>query len=213
MAKKRNLPAQFVRVLGYKYALILIAVLLAIAVAIAVWLGLNFNAERRNRMVNFGLEDVGELVTQVGHFTNVQVDKEARDLWGMTLPFTQSKYIYSYDGTVKASIDFAQITIAADHEQKQIIITLPEDVKLDVTVDPNSMVIYDESRNIFTPLNLERTNAALVQFESEVRDKAIGNGIEQFARDNAKLLVKSLVAQAVASEGYTIIFADEVTAE
>ena len=164
-------------------------------------------------MVNFGLEDVGELVTQLGHFTNVQVDKEARDLWGMTLPFTQSKYIYSYDGTVKASIDFAQIAIAADHEQKQIIITLPEDVKLDVTVDPNSMVIYDESRNIFTPLNLERTNAALVQFESEVRDKAIGNGIEQAARDNAKLLVKSLVAQAVASEGYTIIFADEVTAE
>lgn len=157
-------------------------------------------------MVDFGLEDIGELVTQVGHYTSVQVDKEARDLWGLTLPFTQSKYIYSYDGEVKASIDFAAVTIDIDEDAKKISIHIPEEVKLDVYVDPTSMEIYDESKNIFTPLSLDRTNSALREMEAEVREKALANGIDTSAISNAKLLLQTLVSTAINTEGYTFEF-------
>ena len=35
--------------------------------------------------------------------------KATRNLFGMEIPFTESKYIYSYDVEVKAGIDFADI--------------------------------------------------------------------------------------------------------
>lgn len=215
MSETNNKPAFFssaccalVRVLGVKRTIALAVVLAAIVVAVIVAVGLSSRSDIDSRMVDFGLRDIGELVTQSAHYTNVQVDKEARDLWGMTLPFTQSKYIYSYDGTVKASIDFAAIQTDVDHGVKKIVISLPDQVKLDVYVDPASMVIYDETKNIFTPLSLERTNSALLELETEVLEKAKANGIEEAALSNARLLVQSFIAGAVASEGYSIEFAD-----
>ncbi len=38
----------------------------------------------------------------VGHYTNVQVIDKWQELWGMQVPFTQSKYVFSYDGVIKA---------------------------------------------------------------------------------------------------------------
>jgi hypothetical protein len=102
----------------------------------------------------------------------------------------------------------AAIQTDVDHEAQKILISLPDQVKLDVYVDPASMVIYDETKNIFTPLSLERTNSALLELETEVLEKAKANGIEEAALSNARLLVQSFIAGAVASEGYTIEFAD-----
>ena len=197
---------RMIALLGPKGFIIVCSALLILLFAGAVAIGMEMNSSIDSRMVDFGMKDLGELVTQVGHYTSVQVDKEHRELWGHQIPLTQSKYIYSYDGSVKASVNFEDIVIDVNRKEKIVSITMPEAVKLDVYVDPNSMVIYDETKNIFTPLSLERTNEALIALETEVQEKAIANGIEDAAINNAKLLVQSFITGALASDAYSIQF-------
>ena len=70
------------------------------------------------------------------------------------------------------------------------------------------MEIYDESKNIFTPLTLERINDSLSALEEEVRNKAISNGIEEAARTNAKNLLQIFIMNSVNTKDYDIIFAE-----
>ena len=51
----------------------------------------------RSRTVDFGLRNIGQLATQVAYYTNVQVISSNREIFGVTVPFTQSNYIYSYN--------------------------------------------------------------------------------------------------------------------
>ena len=92
-----------------------------------------------SRTVAFGLRDIGELVTQAGYFTTVQATTDARTLFGFDIPFTKSKYIYSYDGIVKAGLDFSQIEVAVNDEAKIATVKLPEIKVLDVTIDNDSL--------------------------------------------------------------------------
>ena len=46
-----------------------------------------------SRTVRLGLKDMGELATQAGYFTNVQVLEDSKQLFGHNVPLTKSKYI------------------------------------------------------------------------------------------------------------------------
>lgn len=56
-----------------------------------------------------GFEDIGELSTQSAYTTEVSLIKDFRTIFGLEIPFTQSKYIYSYDVQMKAGLDFSKI--------------------------------------------------------------------------------------------------------
>lgn len=90
----------------------------------------------------FGFRDIGELATQVGYFTNVQIIEDNQKLWGLTLPFTTSTSIFSYDGSIKAGIDFSKIEYYVDTKKK--VVSMPAPAIRSVEVDENSLMIYDE---------------------------------------------------------------------
>lgn len=71
--------------------------------------GIKKYVESEAKTTKIGFEDIGELATQVAYSTEVNVTDASRKLFGMTIPFTQSKYIYSYDVIVKAGFDFTQV--------------------------------------------------------------------------------------------------------
>ena len=56
------------------------------------------------RRPNLGFEDIGELATQEANCTEVNVTEDVRKLFGIDIPFTQSKYIYSYKCDRKGGI-------------------------------------------------------------------------------------------------------------
>ena len=83
-------------------------------VAIIVWMAprvLTERSEVSSETVAMELRNIGELATQSGYYTNVQVIKSSRQLFGVDIPLTQSQFIFSYDGVVKAGVDFADIGI------------------------------------------------------------------------------------------------------
>ena len=116
-----------------------------------------------SRTVAFGLRDIGELVTQAGYFTNVQKQNEDQKLFGMSVPFTTSQYIFSYDGVVKAGLDFSKIEVQIDDANKLATVKLPKIEIFDISIDNESLKIYDESQSIFTPLHIADLNDAQKQ--------------------------------------------------
>lgn len=193
---------------GFKKCFIVTAILFLIIALITALLTLSVTSFTKSRTVQLGLKNVGQLVTQTGYFTNIQKIQDAREVWGITIPFTENQYIFTYDGSVDASIDFSAIDVEINDISKTITVTLPNEVTLDVYVDHDSMEIYDESKNIFTPLTLERINDSLSALEEEVRNKAISNGIEEAARTNAKNLLQIFIMNSVNTKDYDIIFAE-----
>ena len=133
---KRNLhdgttdqyPAQTASAHPLPLRLAIWVVLLA-AVAALVGAGLHASGvigSHSSKTTRLGFEDIGEMATQAAYTTQVNVTEGSRVLWGVTIPFTQSKYIYSYDVTIKAGIDFGGIDWDLDEEQKTIRVTMPE---------------------------------------------------------------------------------------
>lgn len=159
-----------------------------------------------SRTTSFGLKNIGELATQAGYYTNVQVIKKSQELWGAQIPFTQSKYIFSYDGVIKAGLDFSDIDVQVNASSKTVRVTLPEIRILSNEIDENSLEIYDESKNIFTPLDLEDVNQSLVELKEESSQTAVENGLLEQACANAELLVSAFLAGTYDAEAYTIVF-------
>ena len=162
----------------------LIVILICITI-IAVMLIQTRKNQVESRTVAFGLKDMGELVTQAGYFTNVQSNTSTRQLFGMDIPFTTSKYIYSYDGVVKAGLDFAKLEVQVDDANRTVAVKMPAIEILDVNIDNDSLKIYDESQSIFTPLHISDVNEAQIELKKQVEQTAIDNGILEEAEKNA----------------------------
>lgn len=174
-----------------------------VCIGIGSWQTYNAN---RSRIVNLRMEDIGELSTQAAYFTNVQVISNSRELFGVTVPFTQSKYIYSYDGVIKAGIDFTKLDHNIDSIAKVITVYLPEAYITSVSVDEDSLVIYDESKNIFTPLKLDDIQSSRKQMEVEAIDQATANGLLFEATENAKILIKAFLFSNPDYSDYEIVW-------
>ena len=164
-----------------------------------------------SRPVRLGFENIGELATQSGYFTSVQDISKTRTVLGINVPFTTSKYIFSYDGTIKAGLDFEKIEIDEDRATRTVRVTLPEIRILSIEIDTDSLKVYDERKNIFSPLKLDNVNTSLAALKEEARKTAIDNGILDNARDNAQVLIRGFLSSTYSPDEWTIEFVDQNT--
>lgn len=186
-------------------ALILVAALLLLAVAgLAVFAAqLTGNISRTTA---FGLKNIGELATQAGYFTTVQTISKSRDVLGIVVPGTQSNYVYSYDGVIKAGINFEELDISVDDLRHEITIRFPEFRILSTEIDDDSFTLYNDGANLFTSLKLEDVNRSNTELKKAARETAIRNGILENARTNAELLIRGFLAGMYDLSVYTIRF-------
>ena len=160
----------------------------------------------KGKTTSLGLKNIGELVTQAGYYTNVEMIEGSRELWGWDVPFTQSKYIFSYDGVIKAGMNFSEIDISVNGITRVIRIDLPEAMVLSNEIDEGSLEVYDETKNIFTPLTLDAVNKAQEELKSEAEETAIENGLLDSARNNAEVILSGMLAGIFDVEQYTVEF-------
>lgn len=186
-------------------ALILVAAFLLLTVAgLAVFAAqLTGNISRTTA---FGLKNIGELATQAGYFTTVQTISKSRDVLGIVVPGTQSNYVYSYDGVIKAGIDFEELDISVDDLRHEITIRFPEFRILSTEIDDDSFTLYNDGANLFTSLKLEDVNRSNTELKKAARETAVRNGILENARTNAELLIRGFLAGMYDLSVYTIRF-------
>ena len=132
----------FGRILGNYIARRVFGIILIIAVVCAIGFGVKNYIVSDSKTTKIGFEDIGELATQTAYCTEVNVTDASRELFGMKIPFTQSKYIYSYDIEIKAGFDFTEIEW--DVNGSTIEVRLPEAKILSSEVDQDSLEVYHE---------------------------------------------------------------------
>lgn len=187
--------------------LLLVVVLLCVALFILIaWSTDAFSTN--SRMTSFGLTDIGELATQSGYFTVVNMIDDNVELWGWKVPLTTSKYIFSYDGIVKAGLDFSKLNYKVNELTKEIVIYLPEIEILSIELQEDSLVIYDESHNIFTPLGLNDIQDARLAMIDEIRSRALDNGLLEQATINAQTLIVGFLSGQYDLSEYHVDFRD-----
>lgn len=214
MGEKKELPSgnkgkfSWVKVyFASKAVRIIISIVLIALVVAGVTAGVKKYAESEAKTTKIGFEDIGELATQVAYSTEVNVTDASRKLFGMTIPFTQSKYIYSYDVIVKAGFDFKQVEWSENNET--IVVKLPQAEILSCEVDTESFQVYHEDESIFRRITLEENNEALNNMKKQAQDDAIENGILENARANAETILKGFFGNAYNLEKYKIKFVDK----
>ena len=184
---------------------ILILLLIA-AVTVSVLFATGVITTVSSKITAFGLKDIGELATQAGYFTGVQSIEKKKEFLGITLPFSQSSYVFSYDGVVKAGLNFGDIGIELNEKDHIIHITLPEIKILSVEIDPDSFKEYSSSGSFITPLQVSDVNLSLSKLKEKVLESAIANGIKENAMDNAKLMIRGFLAGCYDLSIYRIEF-------
>ena len=128
----------------------------------------------------------------------------SRELFGVTIPFTQSKYIYSYDVVIKAGLDFTDVSWS--QQDGTIRVTLPEIRVLSNEIDLDSLKVYHEDESLFRNITLEENNAALADLKARAEQDAIGNGLLEEARDNAQQILTAFFANQYDLTEYRLEF-------
>ena len=192
------------------FSVILFAVLLVVILGALGYLGAT-GTRFFSKTTRLGLKDIGELATQAGYFTSVQTINKSRNIFGIEIPGTQSNYIYSFDGTIKAGIDFQDIQLEVDDIHHVIKVTFPEFKILSTEIKDDSFILYNDGANPFTSLKVEDVQKGNAALKENARQTAIDNGILNNARTNAEVLVKGFLASMYDLTVYTVEFYPQVS--
>lgn len=190
-----------------KTKLIALIAFIVIALGAGLYFGKSLSSE--SRITKLGFEDMGELATRAAYCTMVEDTEAARDLFGVEIPFTQSRLIYSYDVIVRAGLDFEQIEWSVDEPNKVIEVKLPEIKVLNSELDTESFKLYLEDESIFRRISMEENNDSMIEMEENARRQAVGNGLLDEARANAEAILRSFFAGVYDLEKYEIVFMDK----
>lgn len=161
---------------------------------VGFYVGSKYSLRDSSDPVKLSFENIGKLATQSAHETMINEINDSRKFLGtnIQIPFTQNKYIYTYNVAVDAGYDFRKIK-APKYVGEKIIIELPKAEILKAEVDHSSLKVYEEDKNCFTPLTLDKINAQEKKMQENAKQNAIDNGIYDLAYANAKKVITNFV--------------------
>lgn len=151
-----------------------------------------------------GFNEIGTLNTSEYFYTHVAKYSSNVELFCHEVPFSESSYIYSYDGRVCAGMDFSDIEVEVDDFSRVIIITLPAIEITGFEIDTDSFKLYDESISFINRLSIETMADTLSEIEAEETQNAIERGILDRAEENAELLVRNFMDGLYEANGYSV---------
>jgi hypothetical protein len=148
------------------------------------------------------IKSIGELATAEYDYTMCQVAEKSSFI--ISTPFTSSKVIYSYSGTIKAGIKINDAKFKLDPNTATVYVVLPEAEILSSELDQNSLEIYDEKQGFFSKLSMEDLNSFQQELKAEAEKKAISKGLLESAKENAKTIVEQMISSVAEPEGYKV---------
>lgn len=158
--------------------------------------------------VRDGLKAMGELTTEEYAFTEVITYSNLKQFLGIDLPWTETNYIASYDGVIRAGIDFAAVQATTEQRDDgvHLTVTLPKAKIQSTAIDPDSFVLYSEKNGLGNPLSASDFNQSLAELERDAQKKAIEKGVLDRADEQARLLLERFIQSVLAPGSYTLDF-------
>lgn len=149
--------------------------------------------------------DIGELATHEYDFTMLEQYENTKTLFGKNIGLTKKSFLYSYDGVVKAGVDFSQIKVKVNEEKKTITLTIPDAKVLSVEIKEDSFRMYDEKNNLFNPIKIEDMNEANRELKANAEEKALSGDLLKKAKENAGVLIENMVSEIAGISDYSVI--------
>ena len=202
------------KVLDIKFIIAVIIIILLCAVLVYTRKEAKSNYVSDEKITEIGFENIGELATQSVTTTTVRVETKDLKLFNVSIPLTQSKYIYTYNTTIKAGINFSDVKWQlgdTDDTSHNIYVDIPEVKTLSADIDLDSFKVLHEENNIFSPITLTGHNDSLIQLRENALSDAINSGLYDRALDNAKTILTSFISQVYPSNEYNIIFSERAS--
>lgn len=202
------------KVLDIKFIIAVIIIILLCAVLVYTRKEAKSNYVSDEKITEIGFENIGELATQSVTTTTVRVETKDLKLFNVSIPLTQSKYIYTYNTTIKAGINFSDVKWQlgdTDDTNHNIYVDIPEVKTLSADIDLDSFKVLHEENNIFSPITLTEHNDSLIQLRENALSDAINSGLYDRALDNAKTILTSFISQVYPSNEYSIIFSERAS--
>ena len=200
------------KVLDIKFIIAVIIIILLCAVLVYTRKEAKSNYVSDEKITEIGFENIGELATQSVTTTTVRVETKDLKLFNVSIPLTQSKYIYNT--TIKAGINFSDVKWQlgdTDDTSHNIYVDIPEVKTLSADIDLDSFKVLHEENNIFSPITLTEHNDSLIQLRENALSDAINSGLYDRALDNAKTILTSFISQVYPSNEYSIIFSERAS--
>lgn len=182
---------------------VLFVLLVIVAIAGIISMASNY-FESESKTIKIGFEDIGELDTQVAYTTVIGTIDDPRKIFGVKIPFTESKYIYSYDVVVKAGLDFSKIQWK--ERSKKIIVSMPAPRVTDCYIDEDSGKVYYEKESIFSPITFTEEMESRKDLTERGRKDAVAKGLIDNAKKNAEKLLKNFFNNNKKYKGYEVEF-------
>lgn len=202
------------KVLDIKFIIAVIIIILLCAVLVYTRKEAKSNYVSDEKITEIGFENIGELATQSVTTTTVRVETKDLKLFNVSIPLTQSKYIYTYNTTIKAGINFSDVKWQlgdTDDTSHNIYVDIPEVKTLSADIDLDSFKVLHDENNIFSPITLTEHNDSLIQLRENALSDAINSGLYDRALDNAKTILTSFISQVYPSNEYSIIFSERAS--
>lgn len=142
------------------------------------------------------------LYTNSGKYENQnQITIIGKDI---DIPFTGKRFIVAYDGRIQAGIDIGQTQIDIDEDARAITITLPKSEIISHETFEDTLVVLDETNNVFNPISIENYNEFVSEQKDGMEKKAIERGLLTNADAEAKRMVQSFLSQIPGIDTYQL---------
>lgn len=173
-----------------------ISVLVVLIIIFGVALGIGEFLKTNSKTTKLRFENIGELATQTAYTSTVEVVDKSRKLFNnFEIPFTQSKYIFSYDTEIKAGINFEKIEWDVDETSKIITVKLPKAMIISRDLKEDTFEVFHEQESIFCSITLSDINQSLEELENKAEKNAVQNGLLERAEENAQVIVSQFIGQ------------------
>ena len=142
------------------------------------------------------------LYTNSGKYENQnQITIIGKDI---NIPFTGKRFIVAYDGRIQAGIDIGQAQIDIDEDARAITIALPKSEIISHETFEDTLVVLDETNNVFNPISIENYNEFVSAQKDSMEEKAIERGLLTNADAEAKRMVQSFLSQIPGIDTYQL---------
>lgn len=161
-----------------------------------------------NSLISDQLSSLQELVTTEYIYTNSgkyenqnQITIIGKDF---NVPFTGKRFIVAYDGRIQVGSDLSKAEITVDEEAHTVTVTLPKSKIVSHETFEDTLVVLDETNNVFNPISIENYSEFVSGQKSAMEQKAIDRGIFTRADAEAVRIVRSFLSLLPGMDTYQL---------
>ena len=153
------------------------------------------------------LSPASDLVTSRYNYKDAQIYENNKKFFGVKLPFTEDKVVFTYEGTISLGIDMSKAKYNVDNENKKITVDLPEIGIISNEIDAGSFEYPFVSDSVFNNTNMpDYTKLIDILKDEKAKDILADTETLDQCMANTKMVITNLLLNSDKTKDFTVEF-------